>query len=607
MRPRRRRKPWSTRRRVVAIVIIVVISLLVALACIIGWVAYQAVQAKDSLEKAQGSVSDIQANLTSLDVRALTASANAFAANVSDARSHTNDPLYKLAENVPSVGPNLTAVRQLTDSLDDLSTQALLPVVDFSKTLTPDALKPVDGKLNVELLRTGDATLQAADTAIVVTTGSLQTIDTADTIGQVGSAKTTMVNALAKAHDQIVKVRGTVATVEGIVGMNGPRHYLLAFLNNAETTALGGGPASISMLTVDNGSFAITDQASSQDFPITDGPVRDIDQNIKNIFAPGVVSTLNWSTSRPDFPTAALTIKAFWNTYKTPDTIDGVISVDPLALADVLGATGPITIPGTDGMPDDQISADNAVALLLHDVYLRYPNSQIGDETDLFFASAAKSIFTGLVTTNTDPTKLLAAVEKSINTGNLMAWSANADEEALLKGTKLEGVLPTDNAKQTLVGAYFRDVTVSKTDFYLETKVNLSTDVCTNPNNPTFTETIILHSTITQEEAQNLPLYVVGQNFKGRKFSTEVYGYGPVGASITSTTVGDSSVGGSSRSSAEDLGRPVGRAIVDLAPGETNTVTFTYSGAAGSYGTPVLQTTPMINQTAVAVDAAGCK
>ncbi|PPF82446.1 hypothetical protein C5B96_09100 [Subtercola sp. Z020] len=577
-------------------------------ACVVGWVAWQAVQAKDSLERAQGTVTELQASLTSLDftsldTSAITASADSFATDVSDARQHANDPLFKIAEKVPMVGPNLTAVRQLTDTLDQLSTQALLPVVDFSKTLTPDAIKPVDGKLNVEILRNGDTTLQNADAAITATTASLAAIDTTDTVGQIGSAKTTLTSALGKAQAQIAKVRGTLTTVEGIVGMNGTRHYLLAFLNNAETTGLGGGPASLSMLTVDNGSFAITDQASSQNFPLDDGPARALDANVLGIYGQGVASTLNWSTSRPDFPTAALTIKAFWDKYKGGETVDGVISVDPLALADILAVTGPVKVEATG----DVITADNAVALLLHDVYLRYPKSLIGAETDEFFAEAAKSIFAGVTTTSANPAQLLTAIQKSVDSGNLMAWSANADESALLKGTKLEGVLPTTNEPQTLVGTFFRDVSVSKTDYYLETGVALQTDVCANPNSPTFTQTVTLHSTITTDEAESLPDYVVGQNFHGAKFSTEVYGYGPVGATITNTQVGDSSVGGSARPSSEDLGRPVGRAIVDLAPGETTTVTFTYTGAAGTYGPPTLQGTPMINATQTAIDAPGCK
>ncbi|MEF2977765.1 DUF4012 domain-containing protein [Subtercola sp. YIM 133946] len=598
-----RRKPRNTkRRRTIAIVLSSVGIVILALAAATGWVVYQALQAKSSLETAQSSVSDIQSDLTKLDVSALPASVATFQNAAHDAADHTNDPLFKLAEKVPVVGPNLTAVRQLSEALDQIGSQALPPVMTVASSVTPDALKPVDGRLNVDLLSQGDAALATADTALQSAQATVDAVDTSGTVDQIVSAKRQFSTALTKAHDQIGTVRTTVATVQGILGVNGPRHYILAFLNNAETTGLGGGPASLSMLTVDNGSFAITDQASSTDFPLTDGPVRDIDPNLLNIYSDGFASTLNWSTSRPDFPTAAQTIEAFWQKYKG-GTVDGVISIDPIALSYLLQATGPITVPSTG----DVIDSQNAVSLLLHDIYLRYPASEIQSNTDAFFADAAKSIFTGITNTTADPTALLDAMTKSISSGNLMAWSPVDAEEKMVTTAGLDGVLPTSNKASTVVGAYFRDVTVSKTDYWLQTSSTLDTDVCTNSQNPTFTTTVTLHSTITDEEAATLPNFVVGGNFKGRKFSTEVYIYGPVGGTLASSAVGDTSVDASVRSGATDLDRPVARYLVDLAPGETNTVTATFSGAPGDYGAPVLTGTPMINATTTQVTAPGCK
>ncbi|MCU1476228.1 MAG: hypothetical protein JWQ64_921 [Subtercola sp.] len=575
---------------------------ILGLAAIAGWVVYQTLQAKSSLETAQTSVTQIQVEATKLDVAALPASVATFQSAAHDAASHTNDPLYRFAEGLPVVGQNLTAVRQLSEALDEIGSQALPPLMTVASSVTPDALKPVNGSLNVALLTQGDAALAAADTALQSAQATVSAVDTSGTVGQISSAKTQFVTALGKAHDEIGTVRGTLATVEGILGMNGPRHYILAFLNNAETTGLGGGPASLSMLTVDNGTFAITDQASSTDFPLNGGSVRDIDQNLLNIYSAGFASTLNWSTSRPDFPTAAQTIEAFWQKYKG-GTVDGVISIDPIALGDILGATGPMTVPSTG----DVINSQNAVPLLLHDIYLRYPASEIEPKTDAFFADAAKTIFTGITNTTADPTALLKAVTTSIGSGNILAWSPVDAEQKMVTQAGLDGVLPTSDAKETLVGTYFRDVTVSKTDYWLQTSSTLNTDVCTNTQNPTFTTTVTLHSTITPEEAATLPSFVVGANFKGAKFSTEVYIYGPVGATLGSAEVGDTSVDATVRSGASDLNRPVARYLVDLAPGETNTVTATFSGAPGTYGPPVLAGTPMINATTTQVTAPGCK
>ena len=51
-----------------------------------------------------------------------------------------------------------------------------------------------------------------------------------------------------------------------LLGIDGPKNVVLAFLNNAEAAALGGGPAAQSLLRVDNGSVNVVQQVSSVDF-----------------------------------------------------------------------------------------------------------------------------------------------------------------------------------------------------------------------------------------------------------------------------------------------------------------------------------------------------
>ncbi|WP_161580447.1 DUF4012 domain-containing protein [Subtercola vilae] len=568
-----------------------------------AWAAFvtsQVLDAKTALQNAQTSAVALQTAAASLNAAAASDAAAEFQTETQQAENDTSGPLFVAAEWIPFLGPNLKAVQQVSATLAGLGSGAVSPAVTFANTLSINSLRPVNGKLDVAVLAKASATITTVQGALTTASASVQQIDTSGTVSEIGAAKTQLVNTLSKTGEQLGKAQTAIGQAQNILGVNGPRHYLLGFLNNAETTALGGGPAALSMVTVDDGAVSITASGTSGDFPLTDGPVRPMDQNLLNMFSPGIASTLNWSTSRPDFPTAALTMKAFWDKYKG-GTVDGVITVDPIALADILAATGPMTLAS-----GDVLTAQNAVPLLLHDIYLRYPPADIETDTNPFFTDTAKTVFTGLTTTTADPNQLLTAVNKSIQSGDLLAWSANPDEENLLTGSRLQGVLPNDNTKTTLVGTYFRDVSVSKTDYWLHTSTTLATDACTNQQNPSFTETVTLHSSITQQEADSLPDFVVGGNFHGKKFSTEVYVYGPVGAVLTNATAGTSSVNADVRSPSEDLGRPVARYLVDLAPGETNTVTATFTGIPGVYGTPTIQGTPMLNPTTQTPNAPGC-
>lgn len=584
LKRKRRRTGWWIVAGIAALLVIVIGA--------VAWVASRALTAKDALEQAQDTVADIQDQARALDVAALQQSATAFADQTKSAAGATADPLYRIAESFPLVGPNLTALREVSDALNLISTDAVVPLSSLASSLSLDSLAPVDGRINLAPIAEGREVLNSADSAIVTATTAVSAIDTADTIAQISDAKSTLEGSLPKAHEVIAELRSLVDTAWAVLGGDGPRNYLFVFPNNAEATALGGGTASLSLLRVDNGAIAITDQANSTDFPFTNSPVVKLDGNVENIF-PFITNTFNWATSRPDFPTAATILQAFWER-SGGEPVDGVLSVDPVALSYILEATGPMSLPS-----GDELSSANALSLLLNEIYVRYSGDDIAEDTDEFFAQTATTVFDNLMNFRGDSGHLAQAVGRGVDNGSIMAFSNHANEQALIEKSRLAGVLPQSNSDSTVTGVYFRDVSVSKTDYYLETAVKQSTNVCTNPASPTFETSVTLHSTMTEELARSLPFYVKGGNFKGEKFSTEVYVYGPVGTRLDSAMIDQASIEASVRDSATDLGRPVARFIVDLAPGETAVVSAKFTGESGTYGPAEVRTTPMVNPTSV--------
>lgn len=78
-----------------------------------------------------------------------------------------------------------------------------------------------------------------------------------------------------------------------MLGGDGPRHYLLMFQNNAEERASGGNPASMAMITVDDGRVTLGRQASSSDFP------HPYDKPVWTPTGPG---NKDWGASTPTTP-----------------------------------------------------------------------------------------------------------------------------------------------------------------------------------------------------------------------------------------------------------------------------------------------------------------
>jgi hypothetical protein len=470
--------------------------------------------------------------------------------------------------------------------------------------MSVDLLKPVDGKLNVDPIVQLSAAMGPAATAFHAATEKAAAIDFGSTIGQVKDAGEKVNGMLAQADPMVSQVAGIMAVAPDMLGANGPRTYLLVFENLAETTALGGTAAALSEVTVDNGAISISRQASSQDFPHRgpDRPAMPIDPGVEAVFNPHMYMMLNLATSRPDFPTAAQIATAFWE-QDIGGTPDGVVSIDPVALSHILGATGPVAMS-----TGDMLTADNAAALLLNEVYFRYQGPDGPDQTDAFFEEAAKTLFGSLMSSGAEPKALLESVSKGVSEHRIMAWSSHPEEQAILATTPMSGILPTDNDDSTTAGVFFRDMSVSKMDFYLKTAATLTTDVCTAPT-PTFTTSVDLTSTLTEEQVSTLPAYVASgsKELKDGKFKTQVFVYGPPGTTLASHTV---TVGGDEETfvgdAGTDLGRPVATFWVVLKPGETKTISATFTGAEGEYATPELWTTPMLHPTKVSVAAEGC-
>jgi hypothetical protein len=578
----------------------VIVGLVILIGAAAGWVGSRAMTAKAELEKAQTLVGQLKTEATEMDLVSVGATAEELSAATSKAVAQTHDPIWRIAEVVPVAGANLTAVRQLAEAIDGVAQKAVAPVAEVASGLSVAALKPVDGKINLEPLIQLNTALDGASTELDRAALAVSGIELKGTIDQVDAAAVKLGTMLTGAAETVGQVQSFTSVAPGMLGADGPRTYLLVFQNLAETTALGGSAAALTEVTVDDGRISIARQASSQTFPIGNPvTISAEDAQVSSIYQPLMYSHLNLSTSRPDFPTAAQIAKAFWQR-DLGGNVDGVISIDPAALAHLLGATGPVTMS-----TGDQLSSENAVSLLLNEIYFRYQGKDGPDQTDAFFAEAAKSIFDSLMTSSTDPVALLKAVDQGISEHRIMAWSSHEEEQAIIADLPLAGILPTTNAESTTTGVFFRDRSASKMDYYLETAAKLTTDVCT-ATAPTFTTTIDLHSNITQAEAAELPSYIAAGQWGGKKFLTQVFVYGPPGTTFVSASVNVAGLETIVEPNSTDLGRPVVSFLAMLAPGERSTVTAVFAGAEGTYAAPELRTTPMLNPTTATVDAPGC-
>ncbi|WP_130504875.1 DUF4012 domain-containing protein [Microterricola gilva] len=585
-------------KRVVLIVLLAVVLLALAAS---GWLAMRVLNAKSALEQAEVLMRTVAAQLADGDRSGLPAASEELSALTAMALEQTQDPIWSAAEAVPMLGANLGAVRAIAESAELIARDAVAPLAAAADTLTLDVIKPVNGRINMESVRHLADIAGPAAAAIRSAARTIDAVDFDQTLPPLSAAGRSLAEQLAGALPVVDELDTALQLAPDMLGSSGPRSYVLVFQNLAESTALGGTAAALTELTIDDGVISIGRQASSQSFGRDlNVPVLPVDPGVAAVFNPYMYATLNLATSRPDFPTAAQLAAAFWSR-DIGGAPDGVIAVDPVALSYILKATGPVALSS-----GDQLSGENAVALLLNGIYLRYPGEDGPDLTDAFFAEAARAVFTALTQSTGDTAALASAVTRGVDEHRIMMWSAHPEEQAALARTPLAGILPSDNTAESVTGVFFRDMSVSKVDFYLQTAATLTSDACTAAS-PTFTTDVELHSMLTQEQADALPPFVASGVWRGEKFKTQVFVYGPPGTTLTGATI---TLGGDAETfvgdAGTDLGRPVATYWVMLSPGETVGLRATFAGPEGVYGPPGLRTTPMLNATTTTVNAEGC-
>ena len=208
-----------------------------------------------------------------------------------------------------------------------------------------------------------------------------------------------------------------------MLGSDGPRNYLVLFQNNAEWRSLGGNPGAMALMHTDDGAISLARPRSRPPSFAEYTQVgaaarrRGATQSTANAPAGGCTT----STQVPDFAVTAASRARCGGASTGQRGRRGASSIDPVALSYLLAATGPVTLP-----TGDVLTSENAVPLLLNEVYLRYENPR---DQDAFFACGRGAVFER--SRAAPPTR--RAVRRSrgrVTSDRLLLWSAHEEDQS---------------------------------------------------------------------------------------------------------------------------------------------------------------------------------
>jgi hypothetical protein len=260
----------------------------------------------------------------------------------------------------------------------------------------------------------------------------------------------------------------------------------------------------------------------------------------------------------------------------------------------MLKVAGPMQIPGEK----QQITADNAVQLLLFDTYQRFGAD--GAASDAYFAKVSAAVFKHIMGGGWDPMNMFEQLQLSAKEQRINLWFAKDSEQAMATDLGLDGTVAATNDKTTQLGIYINDASYSKLEYFLST----SMAVTCSAEKRTVTTSITLKSSVpsTQLNGWTLNWRHAKLGIDRRTMAFDVISMALPGGQLVATDPGNGDKKGWDRDGAIN-GRQAKSLFIEVKKGETRTVSFTSTVPDDAKQPLSVRYSPTVTDTPVTIDA----
>ena len=556
---------------------------------------YQAVRTALALREARSESAQLKDDLRSGDAEGAVESMRGIAAASRTAHEHSENILWDATAKVPWLGHNIEAVQVVAEVLDTTSASALPSAVKLSSALTGDRLRSEEGRFDLDVI--GRLSPQFDGVAEPLRTAD-HDLGGVDPHGLVSPVRRLTVGLTGEVQDLRSTVEAGAAVTRlmpSMLGADGPRQYLLVVQNNAEIRSTGGLPGSLSILRANNGRLELTSQRSGLDFHIFRRPVLPLSAGERALYGKNLGVDVRDTNLTPDFPRSAALMSAMLE--KTHgQRVDGVLSVDPVALSEVLRAIGPTKVDG------ETFGSGNVVSKLLNLAYERFDNQEL---QNAYFSTAARGIFEAFTSGHVNQQVAVRKLAKVASQRRLLVWSRHGDEQKYIDGTAISGELPNDTGDVPNVGMYLNDGTAGKIEYFLDYTGSLESLGCSREGVQRLESGMVLSSSVPHDVGR-LSRWVTGFGEYAPKGSMRMTMrvYAPTGGKVTSLSANGARI---KFVTVEHDGRRVAVVPMLIRPGEEVRLSASIQTRAGQRQDPVLQWTPgMRSQASGKTAASAC-
>jgi hypothetical protein len=536
-----------------------------------AWTGVRLVLARSHLLDARSALLHAQQALLDRRLQAATADLRGAAVDTHAARTLTGDPITALWAHVPYLGRSVEVARGLARAADDVTRLALTPALTSSERLDPHTLRGLNGAIDLSVLQAASPALQRASAVAQHVQAQVRALPTAWVVGPVGHAREQLAKQVNELTSQLTGAADAVRLAPVFLGQGTTRHWFVLVQQTGESRGTGGLPGGFAVLEARDGHLKVTSQGSNADLKAQEiATPQGVPADFVNRYQiNGAFQIWQNVTLSPDLPVVARVIEAKWKA-QGGGPLDGVLTLDGVALADLLKGQPPVVVSPGVTVPGARLEDYLALG--------QYRDTADPATRKDKLTGIARQVLDEITDGRGDSSALLHGVVAAVRSGHLHLASDDPQLAPVLARTGLDGSLPRGPAP--VAYAVVNNASGDKLEYFLDRSVTYAGGSCHGGRRRT-TVTVRLRN--EAPPVGTLPSYVTIRLSEGKpahsttgRVLLEVYG--TRGASLVSATLQGravSTVDGRTEQTlvqSSEAGLPVWQVTTDTPPGRD--VTF---------------------------------
>lgn len=468
---------------------LLVAGLLLALLAPAVLAVRDALAARSALRSARASVRQARTALGAGEAAGARGHVQAARRSVAAARHRTDGPLWAVAGHLPVLDRSVGVLRGIVGVADAGVGLAAAAVDRADRLLGTDGAVPAalqGGRIDPAPL--GDA----ADAAGSLPTAPLARarerladLGTALVPGPLRDRRREALRVADRALTRISEARRLLAALPTFLGTRDTRRYLLAMQSPAELRGTGGLLGFYVPLVLDDGRVRVGDTTGLRavtragagivrtgPLALPPGgldPVATTDAHARrygHVAGNRNVSNVNLD---PDLPTTAPVLLDL-HEQRTGERFDGMIVLDPLGVAEVMRALGPLTVPAAvrdrAGRIPARVAPDELAPLTLQTVYTVYGQGE-STRREAFFGAFVDAALDRLLAAGASTAALARRVGAAATGRHLQVHSRHPREQAAFEAAGVAGHMPAVGPGQDLLALTANNASGGKQDVWV--------------------------------------------------------------------------------------------------------------------------------------------